>query len=168
MIHALVRQMKKEIDLAETWLDAAEAYAAQKKFESSIYPGLRLAPDQFSFTRQIQSLCDVAKFAAARLSAKEPPVHADGEQTLGELRARLKSVASYLDGFSADDFEGAEKRTITQARWEGKSMTGADYCVEYALPNFFFHLSHAYAILRHNGVPLGKRDFLGELSMRSP
>jgi hypothetical protein len=77
-------------------------------------------------------------------------------------------VITYLDGFSAKDFEGAATRTVTQPRWEGKVMTGADYFVEHAVPNFFFHLSHVYAILRHNGVNLGKRDYLGAVSLRAP
>ena len=79
---------------------------------------------------------------------------------LDELRARVRSVIAYLDGFSAKDFEGAATRSVTQPRWEGKTMSGADYFLEHALPNFFFHLSHTYALLRHNGVPIGKRDFM--------
>ena len=111
---------------------------------------------------------DTAKLAAARLSGKDAPSHPDTEQTLDELRARLRAVIAYLDGFGEKDFEGAASRTISQPRWEGKTMTGADYFLEHAIPNFFFHLSHAYAILRHNGVGLGKRDYLGQLSLRAP
>jgi hypothetical protein len=87
---------------------------------------------------------------------------------LQELRARVGSVIAYLEGLSAKDFEGAAARVVTQPRWEGKTMSGADYFLEHALPNFFFHVSHAYAILRHNGVSIGKRDYLGTLSLRAP
>ena len=81
---------------------------------------------------------------------------------------RVRAVRAYLDGFSAGDFAGAATRVVTQPRWEGKVMTGADYFLEHAVPNFFFHTTHAYAILRHVGVPLGKRHYLGALSLRAP
>ena len=168
MYDATFRQMKKQLGQLDKWLETAEAYAKQKSFEPNLYLGFRLAPDQFAFVRQIQIVCDTAKLAASRLSGKEAPVQADTEQTLDELRARVKSVIGYLDGFSAKDFEKAAAATVTQPRWEGKTMTGADYFLEHAVPNFFFHLTTAYAILRHNGVPLGKRDFLGQLTQTAP
>jgi len=161
-------QLKKMLGQVDKWLDLAEAHAKEKNFEPSLYLGFRLAPDQFAFARQIQVACDTAKLAAARLAGKEAPKHADTEQTVDELRLRLRAVVSYLDGFTAKDFEGAATRVITQPRWEGKVMTGADYFIEHAQPNFFFHIAHAYAILRHNGVSVGKRDYLGALSQRLP
>jgi hypothetical protein len=160
------RQMKKMLGQLERWFDAAEAHAKQKSFDPSLYLGFRLAPDQFAFARQVQITCDTVKLAASRLSGKEAPAHADHEQTLDELRARVQSVIAYLDGFSAKDFEAAATATITQPRWEGKTMTGADYFLEHTIPNFFFHLTTAYAILRHNGVAIGKRDYLGTLTQR--
>jgi hypothetical protein len=168
MYFEMFGQIKKTLGQLEKWLEAAAAHATAKSFDSSIYLGLRLAPDQFAFARQVQTACDTAKLAAARLSGKEAPKHADNEQSLDELRARVKSVIEYLNGFSAADFEGAATRHVTQPRWEGKYMLGADYFLEHALPNFFFHTTHAYALLRHNGVNVGKRDFLGPLSMHSP
>lgn len=168
MYYESLTQMKKMLGQAEKWLDAAETFAKEKSFDSNAFLGFRLAPDQFAFARQIQTACDTAKLAASRLSGKEAPKHPDTEQTLDELRARVRSVIAYLDGFSAKDLEGAETRTVTQPRWEGKVMSGADYFREHAQPNFFFHLTHSYAILRHNGVPLGKRDYLGALSLRMP
>ena len=161
-------QMKKQLGQLDKWLATAATFAEQKKFDPVVYLGLRLAPDQFSFVRQVQGVCDVAKLAAARLSGKEAPSHPDTEQTLDELRARIAKVIAYLDGFTAKDFEGAATRTVSQPRWEGRVMSGADYFREHALPNFYFHLTHAYAILRHNGVDIGKRDYLGQLSLRSP
>jgi hypothetical protein len=167
MFYETIRQMKKMLGNLDKWLEAAAAHAQAKSFDPNVFVGLRLAPDQFAFARQVQTACDTAKLAAARLSGKDAPAHADTEQTLEELRARVKAVVAYLDGFSAKDFEAAATRSITQARWEGKTMSGADYFLEHALPNFFFHVTHAYAILRHNGVNVGKRDYLGTLSLRA-
>jgi hypothetical protein len=161
-------QMKKMLGQLDKWLEAAGSYAQSKSFDPKVFLGLRLAPDQFAFARQVQTACDTAKLAASRLTGKEAPSHPDTEQTLEELRARVRSVLAYLDGLSAKDFDGAATRVVTQPRWEGKVMTGADYFLEHAGPNFFFHLTHAYAILRHNGVSIGKRDYLGPLSLRAP
>lgn len=163
-----LHQMKKILGQLDKWLDAAATFAVSKSFDPNLYLGFRLAPDQFAFARQVQIACDTAKLAASRLSGKDAPTHADDEQTLDELHARVRAVIAYLDGFSAKDFEGAATRTVTQPRWEGKVMTGADYFLEHAIPNFFFHVTHAYAILRHNGVSIGKRDFLGTLTQRMP
>lgn len=168
MYYETLGQMKKMLGQMDTWLVAASAHAAAKKVDPAVLLGLRLSIDQFALLRQVQLACDTAKLAAARLSGKEAPVHPDTEQTIGELGARVGSVIAYLDGFTAKDFEGAATRSITQPRWEGKVMTGADYFLEYVLPNFFFHLTHVYAVLRHAGVPLGKRDFLGPLTQRLP
>jgi hypothetical protein len=168
MYYEILGQMKKQLGQIDKWLDAATALAKAKSFDSTVFLGLRLSPDQFPFARQVQITCDTAKLAASRLSGKEAPAQPDTEQSIDELRARVRTTLAYLDGFSAKDFEGAAARTITQPRWEGKVMTGADYFLEHALPNFYFHLSHVYAILRHNGVDVGKRDYLGALSLRAP
>jgi len=168
MYFETVRQMKKMLGQLDTWIEKAATFAQTKKFDTSVYLTLRLAPDQFAFARQVQTACDTAKLVAARLTGKEAPSHPDTEQTLDELRARVRAVVTYIEGFSAKDFEGAATRVITQPRWEGKVMSGADYFLEHGVPNFFFHLTHAYAILRHNGVDLGKRDYLGPLSQRMP
>lgn len=168
MIFETLNQMKKMLGQLDKWLESATAFAQKKSFDPNLFVGFRLAPDQFALARQVQSACDTAKLAAARLSGKDAPVHPDTEQTLDELHTRVRSVIAYLDGFSAKDFEGATERTISQPRWEGKVMTGSDYFLEHALPNFFFHLTHTYAILRHNGLDVGKRDYLGPLSLRQP
>lgn len=168
MYYDLVTRMKKMLGHLDQWLATATAHAQQKSFDPNIFVGLRLAPDQFPLSRQVQTACDTAKLSAARLSGKQAPSHPDNEQTVEELRARIQSVITYLDGFTAQDFEGAASRVVSQPRWEGKVMNGADYFIEHALPNFFFHITHVYAILRHNGVGLGKRDYLGPLSLRAP
>jgi hypothetical protein len=168
MYFETVSQMKKMLGQLDKWLEKAAAFAQTKKFDPAAFLTFRLAPDQFAFARQVQTACDTAKLVAARLTGKEAPSHPDTEQTLDELRARVQTVITYLEGFSAKDFDGAAARVITQPRWEGKVMSGADYFLEHGLPNFFFHLTHAYAILRHNGVEVGKRDYLGPLSQRVP
>jgi hypothetical protein len=168
MYYETILQMKKMLGQLEKWLEAAAGFAQTKSFDPNVFVGLRLAPDQFAFARQVQTACDTVKLSASRLSGKSAPTHADTEQTLDELRARVHSVIAYLDGYSAKDFEGAATRVVTQPRWEGKVMSGADYFMEHALPNFFFHITHAYAILRHNGVSLGKRDYLGAFNLRAP
>lgn len=168
MYYATFGQMKKMLGQLDKWLEAAEAFAKATSFDPNVFVGLRLAPDQFAFARQVQLTCDTAKLAASRLTGKDAPTQADDEQTLEALRARVRSVISYLDGFTAKDFDDAATRSVTQPRWEGKTLSGADYFLEHAMPNFFFHITHAYAILRHNGVTVGKRDYLGALSFRMP
>jgi hypothetical protein len=168
MYYELFSQMKKTLGQLNTWLDKAEAFAKEKSFDANLFLNFRLAPDQLAFVKQVQIACDTAKLGASRLTGKDAPSHADNEQTLAELRTRIASVISYLDGYSEKDFEGASTRSVTQPRWEGKVMTGKDYVLEHVQPNFFFHAAHTYAILRHNGVPLGKKDYLGALSQRLP
>lgn len=168
MIFQTLSQMKKQLRQLDKWLETAAQFAASKNFDPNLFLGFRLAPDQFPFVRQVQTACDTPKLAASRLSGKEAPKHEDNEKTLDELRARVASTLAYLDGFTAKDFEGAETRTVTQPRWEGKTMDGGDYFLEHAVPNFFFHVTTAYAILRHNGVSIGKRDYLGALSLKDP
>ncbi len=168
MYHETLNQMKKHLGQLDKWLETAAAHAETRKFDAKNFLGLRLAVDQFPFARQVQAACDTAKLSASRLSGKDAPTHPDTEETIDQLRARVKSVIAYLDGFAAKDFEGAATRSITQPRWEGKTMTGADYFLEHALPNFFFHLTTAYALLRHAGVNVGKRDFLGPLTQKAP
>lgn len=168
MYYAIFGQMKKMLGQLDKWLEAATAFAAAKKFPADAFLDFRLAPDQFAFARQVQVACDTAKVAASRLTGKEAPAHPDTEKTVDELRARVRSVIEYLDGLSEKDFEQAATRSITQPRWEGRVMTGADYFLEHAMPNFFFHTTHVYAILRHNGVVVGKRDYLGTLTQRMP
>jgi hypothetical protein len=164
----LFGQMKKQLGQLDKWLDAAVAHAEAKKYDVNVLLGTRLSPDQFPFVRQVQIACDTAKLGASRVTGKDAPSQADTEQTVDELRARIKSVIAYLDGVAKKDFEGVEGRTVTQPRWEGKVMTAHDYMIEHVVPNFYFHLTHVYALLRHNGVGVGKRDYLGTLTQRMP
>ena len=164
MHYETFRQMKKQLGQLDKWLEAAAAHADARKFDPNLFLGFRIAPDQFSFVKQVQAACDTAKLAASRLTGKDAPSHPDTEQTIEELRARVRSVVAYLDGFSAADFAESATRSVTTPRWEGKTMTGANYFLEHGQPNFYFHVTHAYAILRHNGVGIGKRDYLGALT----
>lgn len=166
MIHQIVvPQFSKMLRNLLAILDEAAAYAQTKNFEFEVLLHSRLAPDQFNLTRQIQIACDSAKMAAARLAGKadDAPSHADTETTLPELKARIESVIGYLNSFSKADFADAAERSITQPRWKGKTLTGAEFLIEHALPNLYFHVTTAYSILRHNGVPIGKKNYLGAL-----
>ncbi|HWO21754.1 MAG TPA: DUF1993 domain-containing protein [Kofleriaceae bacterium] len=165
-IYPVFLEVKKLLGTVPVWLDKAVEHAAAKKFEPNLLLQCRLAPDMFPLVRQIQMACDQAKFGAGRATGKEFPPHPDTEQTIDEVRSRIAAVLAYLDGFTAHDFEGTDERSISLQRWEGKSMSGTGYFVEQALPNFFFHLTMAYAILRHNGVDVGRRDFLGAITYR--
>ncbi len=168
MYFETLTQMSKQLTQLDKWLETAGEFAKTKSFDPNSFLGFRLAPDQFAFARQVQTACDTAKLAASRLTGKDAPVFPDTEQTLDELRTRVQAVTAYLAGLTAADFDGAATRVVTQPRWEGKFMTGADYFLQHAIPNFFFHLTHAYAILRHNGVSVGKRDYLGALNLQTP
>lgn len=168
MYHSVFLQFKKQLGQMDKWFDAAVAHAEQRSFAPDLLLPVRLAPDQFPLLMQVQIATDTAKLGAARLTGKDAPKHADDEKTFDELRARVKSVIAYLDTLTEADFAGAAERSVTQPRWEGKTMSGRDYFLEHVMPNFFFHASHAYAILRHSGVKLGKRDYLGTLSLRPP
>jgi uncharacterized protein len=168
MYYQLFGQFRKSLGQLDKWLDAAAVYAQSRSFDPNVFVGLRLAPDQFPLVKQVQATCDMAKLAASRLTGKEAPTHPDTETTLAELQTRVRSVVTYLQGLSEKDFADAASRVVSQPRWEGKVMNGADYFLEHGLPNFFFHLTHTYAILRHYGVPVGKRDYLGVLSLKTP
>ena len=168
MYTATFSQFKKQLGQLDKWLSMAADYAKSKNFDPDVFLSLRLAPDQFPLTRQVQIACDTVKLAAGFLTGKPMPAQEDNEKTIAELQARVRSVIAILDGLTAKDFEGAATRVVSQPRWKGEWMTGADYFVQHALPNFFFHLTTAYAILRHNGVALGKRDYLGAQTKRPP
>jgi hypothetical protein len=168
MYTEIFSQMKKQLGQLDKWLGTAGEYAKSKSFDPNVFVGLRLAPDQFPLVRQVQICCDSAKLAALLLTGRPEEPKSDTEQTLEELQARVRSVITLLDGISPRDLDGAATRVVSQPRWKGEWMTGADYFVQHAVPNFYFHLTTAYAILRHNGVTVGKRDFLGAQTKRPP
>jgi len=165
-IYPFVLEMTKLLRNIDGWLDKATAHAAAKKFDAEVLLQARIAPDMFPLLRQIQTACDTAKFAVSRVTGKESPSHPDTEQTIADARKRLAAVVAYLESYRASDFEGLEDRRVALPRWEGKSMSALEYFVEHATPNFYFHCAMTYALLRNNGVDVGKRDFLGPMPLK--
>jgi uncharacterized protein len=166
MYAASVPQMKKMLQNLDKWIEAAVSNAKTRGFDPNVLLQMRLAPDQYPFVRQVQSSCDSAKFTAARLTGKEAPKHPDTETTIEDLHARIKTVVAYLETFSEKDFAGASERQIELPFAPGKCVPGNEYLNTLQLPNFYFHAVTAYAILRNNGVPLGKTDYIGSLNLR--
>jgi uncharacterized protein len=161
-------QFKKQLGQLDKWLLGASEYAKSRNFDANVFAGLRLAPDQFPLVRQVQIACDTVKLALAYLTGKPAQPQEDNETDIEQLRARIRSTITLLDGLTAGELAGAATRVVSQPRWKGEWMTGEDYFVQHAVPNFYFHLTTAYAILRHNGVGIGKRDYLGQQSKRPP
>jgi hypothetical protein len=144
------------------WLDKAQAHAEVRKFDANNYVGLRLAPDMLPFARQIQIASDGAKGCMARLAGVEAPKWEDNEATLADLRARVQKTIDYVKSFTAAQIDGSEGREITIATRNGElKFNGETYLKHYAMPNFYFHTTTAYALLRHAGVEIGKSDYLG-------
>jgi hypothetical protein len=166
LYEATVPVFKKMLTNLGLWLEAGAAYAEQKKFDPNVLAVARLAPDQYPLIKQVQGACDAAKTAGARLAGNTPPSHPDTEQTLAELRTRVATCLAFLDTVKQADFAGAEERQLELPFMPGKLIKGSDYVKELALPNFYFHVTTAYAILRHNGVDLGKAHFIGGLTLR--
>ncbi len=158
-----VTQFTKILHNLSAIMDKGVQYAEAKKFDVDVLLQSRLAPDQFNFIRQVQIACDTAKACVARLSGQEIPNHADTEKSLPELKARIDSTVAYLQTFTPKDFVEAASRKVSQPRWEGQYLTGEEFAIQHAIPNFYFHITTAYAILRHNGVEVGKKDYLGKM-----
>ena len=144
-------------------LDKAQAYCEAKKIEPAVLTGSRLYPDMFPLSRQVQIACDTAKGAVARLAGMEIPKHEDTEQTFDELKARIAKTVDYVKSFKPEQVDGTEEKEVTFPIGPQQTMTlkGAQYLIGFALPNFYFHATTAYDILRQSGVEIGKRDFLG-------
>ena len=143
-------------------LDKAQAHAEAKKIEPAVLLGCRLYPDMFTLTRQVQVACDNAKGAAARLAGVEVPKHEDTEQTFADLKARIAKTVDFVESFKPAQIDGTEEKEIhlklgpLEVDWKGMQ-----YLLGFALPNFYFHVVTAYDILRHNGVEIGKREYIG-------
>ena len=152
-------QMLRNLDAI---LAKAETHAAAKKIDPAVLLGARLFPDMLPMVKQVQIATDHAKGAVARLAGAEVPRYEDAEQSFDELRARIAKTLAFVESFAPAQFEGAEGRP-TALRVGGKdwSFSGRDYLLGFALPNFYFHLVTAYNILRHNGIEIGKAEYLG-------
>jgi uncharacterized protein len=145
-------------------LRKGEAHAAERKIDPAVLLNYRLAPDMFPLTRQVQIATDMAKGCVSRLAGVEIPSYEDKETTFGELIARLERCVAYLEGFKPAQIDGAEDKTVVLKRPTGDvSYPGLQYLLEYVTPNVYFHCTSAYAILRHCGVDVGKKDFIGAL-----
>ncbi|WP_280155256.1 DUF1993 domain-containing protein [Piscinibacter sp. XHJ-5] len=146
----------------QKWLDKAEAHASAKKFDAGVLLTARLAPDMLPLTSQIQIACDGPKLAIARLAGVDAPKFEDNETTFDQLRERIRKTIDYVQSVPPAQVDGTEDKDIAIPRRDGTlTMKGEPYLREYVLPNFFFHVTTAYALLRHNGVDLGKKDYLG-------
>jgi len=143
-------------------LDKAAAHAGARKFEPVVLAQARLFPDMFPLARQVQITCDTAKGAAGRLAGIDPPKHEDTEATLDELKQRIAKTLDFVKSVKAEQMKGAESKTI-ELKFPNRTVTftGLSYLIDFVLPNFFFHESMTYALLRSSGVEIGKMDFLG-------
>lgn len=144
-------------------LDKAEAHAAARKFDGNVLVASRLAPDMLPLAKQVQIACDAAKFGAARLAGEAAPSYEDNEATLAELKARIDKTVTWLQRFGPAQIDGSEERDVQvpMRNRDPLKLKGQAYLTDFVLPNFYFHISIAYALLRHNGVDLGKADYLG-------
>lgn len=143
-------------------LEKAEAYATEKKFDLSVLVNARLAPDMLPLARQIQIASDAAKGCAARLAGVEVPSWADTETTFPELKERIAKTVAFLETFKPEQIDGSEDKTVTlKLRGENTDFKGQPYLLHFVIPNFYFHVGMTYALLRHNGVNIGKMDYLG-------
>ena len=143
-------------------LGKAQAHVEAKKLDAAALTAARLFPDMFPLSRQVQIACDQAKGAVARLAGAEPPKHEDTEQSFAELQARIAKTLDYVESVKPAQIDGSEGREVVLKQRTGElRLKGLDYLFSHAYPNFFFHVTTAYNILRHNGVEIGKKDFVG-------
>ena len=165
--HQTISQFSKMLRNMDGWLEKATAFAKAKSFEPDVFMQFRLAPDQYPLVRQVQSACDSAKFAAAYLSGKTPPSHPDTETTMADARQRIATVLANLETYKEADFAAADERKVAPRWLEGAWLRGDHYLAQVAVPNFYFHVMTTYSILRHNGVDVGKTDFIGSLPVKT-
>ena len=145
-------------------LDKAQAHAEAKKLDATVPGGLRLIADMFPLARQVQIACDTAKGAVARLGGVDIPKHDDTEQTIPELKARIAKTLDFIGSVPAAKIEGSDEREVVmKMRGQDTKFNGLAYLMGHAIPNFYFHVTTAYNILRANGVEIGKRDFIGDV-----
>jgi hypothetical protein len=162
MYQASVPVFVRMLDNLTKILDLAVQYAEEKKIDPSVLINARLAPDMYPLTRQVQIATDMAKGCAARLAGLEVPVYEDNETTFPELQARIAKTLAFIQSVSAEQIDGSEERTvILKLRGKEVSFKGQPYLLHFVLPNFYFHITIAYAILRHNGLAIGKMDYIG-------
>ncbi|NEX60532.1 DUF1993 domain-containing protein [Noviherbaspirillum galbum] len=165
MYEASVPVLKQFLGSLSGILSKAEQHAAERKLDPDALLQARLFPDMFALTRQVQIAADFAKGIAARLAGVEVPSFEDNEATFAELRARIDKTLAFIDGIRPEQMEGSETRQITlnPGTPRERSFNGQVYLTQFGLPQFFFHVTTAYALLRHNGLPIGKKDYIGNV-----
>ena len=145
-------------------LGKAQAHAEAKKIDPVVFANLRLFPDMFPLSRQVQIACDVAKGLVARLAGVDIPAYEDNEQTIADLQKRIAKTILFVEGFTPQQIDGTEDKVIITKRGDKEThYVGMQFLLSHALPNVYFHITTAYNILRHNGVEIGKRDYLGKI-----
>ncbi|MEN9489851.1 MAG: hypothetical protein RJA63_300 [Pseudomonadota bacterium] len=162
MYQSSIPMLKRMLGSLATILDKAVAHAEAKKIDPAVLFGSRLFPDMFPLSRQVQIATDQAKGCAARLAGVEVPKYEDNETNFAELQARLAKTIAFLDSLTPAQIDGSEgKDIVVQVRDLKLDFKGQDYLLQWVLPNFYFHVTTAYNILRHNGIEIGKKDYLG-------
>jgi hypothetical protein len=164
MYYQAILQCIQMLKNVESWLDKAEEHAGAKKFDAGVLMSSRLAPDMKPLIYQVQSACDYVKGAAAWLSGQKPPKHEDNEQAIDEVRARIRKTVAFVESVTEAEYAGAAERKVSLSWAPGKVLGGEDYLLQMTIPNVYFHIAMAFAILRHNGVDIGKMDFLGPIN----
>jgi len=166
MYHFAIRQFARSLKNLDGFLEKAQAHAKARNFDVNNFMGMRLAPDMLPFSAQVRIACDNAKAAAANLSGKENPKHEDNETTVEELRGRIAKCLAYLETFRAEDFARTTSETVCKLTYpKGKGLKADEYLYGRQFPNFYFHVTTAYDLLRHGGVELGKNDYLAGLNL---
>ena len=164
MYYQVISRYTRILENLEHWLDKAEEYASAKKFDVAVLMTGRLAPDMKPFVYQVQSACDYTKAAAAWLSGQTPPKHEDKEQTIDDLRTRIQKTIAFTESVQKAQYAGAANQQVSLSfAPPAMVLLGEDYLLQISIPNVYFHVAMAYAILRHNGVDIGKMDFLGPI-----
>src|ERR1700726_4359422 len=165
MYYQMVAQCTQSLKNLEACLDKADRYATTNKFDVGVLMTSRLAPDMQPFIYQVQSACDYVKAAAAWLSGQTPPKHEDNEQTIDELRDRIRKTVAFAESVKETQYAVAADRKVSLSfAPRSKALGGEDYLLQMTIPNVYFHVAMAYAILRHNGVDIGKMNFLGPIN----
>lgn len=165
LFDATVPAFTRSLKALDVCLDKAQAHADALKCDVANILGSRLAPDMFTLGRQIQIACDFAKSISSRMAGLEVPSYEDNEVTLADFKARIAKTVAYINTITPEQFEGSETRAISIPMRDGskREYIGAPYLHHAGLPNFYFHLTSAYALMRHNGVQVGKKDFIGSV-----
>ncbi|MFM4823309.1 DUF1993 family protein [Aeromonas bivalvium] len=162
MMYAQIMQFTKMLRNLSLLIDKAQKHAEANEFEPDVLLNSRLSPDMLPFTSQVQMACDTARLATSVLTGKQAPVFGDAEETIQDLKTSIEKTIGYVTSMKENDFSGWEERIVAPPGWAG-AFLGIDYFYQHAVPNFYFHMVTAYAILRHKGVRIGKMDYIGQL-----